>query len=71
MDSMVRKFYIPGSGTAGDLRRGGRALGEKTVNIGTINVNAPNADASAVANKIPTAIKDRLELSQAQIGMFS
>jgi hypothetical protein len=70
MESTVRGFYRPGDGTAGDLRRGRRALGQ-SVSIGTINVNAPNADANAVAARIPAAINQRLNVGLANQALSS
>jgi hypothetical protein len=70
MGSMVNGFYRPGAGTAGDIRRGRQALG-MSVSIGAINVNAPNADANAVAARIPAAINQRLNVGLANQALSS
>ena len=47
---------------------GGGAGNTVTVDIGTMNVNAPNADPTAVADKIPAAIQRKFSVTQADTG---
>lgn len=62
--------YGPSPGLASRATGGGAqsAGSQTTVSVGTIQVNAPNADPKAVADQVPAAIQRKFSVSQADTG---
>jgi hypothetical protein len=63
--------YSPTPGAySGQIQRSGNTTSNSTnVSIGTMQINAPNADPNAVADKVPAAIQRKISVTQADTGV--